>query len=157
MSKRAESVHLPIKGSPRSELVVSQQNTTASNTKRSRISKKAESVSSLSGKNDMTRLQITNQYIIIEYCKLSNGLRYINLLYLLFIGINKKWNEQYHDTVKKNQTENVSGSSNDSKLNMTNTNGDNRENDHDYGVLPGRNGHYSNGGQPGSPNGSSGN
>ena len=64
MSKRAESVHLPIKGSPRSELVVSQQNTTASNTKRSRISKKAESVSSLSGKNDMTRLQITNQYKI---------------------------------------------------------------------------------------------
>ena len=49
MSERAKTVG-NIKGSPRSELVVSQQNTAATNTKRSRISKKADSVSSLSGK-----------------------------------------------------------------------------------------------------------
>ena len=55
MSERAKTVG-NIKGSPRSELVVSQQNTAASNTKRSRISKKADSVSSLSGKF----VQITN-------------------------------------------------------------------------------------------------
>ena len=48
MSERAKTVG-NIKGSPRSELVVSQQNTAANNTKRSRISKKADSVSSLSG------------------------------------------------------------------------------------------------------------
>ena len=49
MSERAKTVGNN-KGSPRSELVVSQQNTAANNIKRSRISKKADSVSSLSGK-----------------------------------------------------------------------------------------------------------
>ena len=48
MSERAKTVGNN-KGSPRSELVVSQQNTAANNIKRSRISKKADSVSSLSG------------------------------------------------------------------------------------------------------------
>ena len=49
MSERAKTVGNN-KGSPRSELIVYQPNTAANNIKRCRISKKADTVSSLSGK-----------------------------------------------------------------------------------------------------------
>ena len=49
MSERAKTVG-NIKVNPRTELVVSQTNTESINAKRSKISKKADSVSSLSGK-----------------------------------------------------------------------------------------------------------
>ena len=48
MSERAKTVG-NIKVNPRTELVVSQTNTASINAKRSKISKKADSVSSLSG------------------------------------------------------------------------------------------------------------
>ena len=65
MSERAKTVGNN-KGSPRSELVVSQQNTAANNIKRSRISKKADSVSSLSGKTFQDESRI-NFYIILTF------------------------------------------------------------------------------------------
>ena len=50
------------------------------------------------------------------------------------IGINKKWNQI-------DNTGMSASSSNSMTSKLTNTNGENRESDHDYGFAPSRNGH----------------
>ena len=103
MSERAKTVGNN-KGSPRSELVVSQQNTAANNIKRSRISKKADSVSSLSGKTFQDE-NCTNFYINLFVCKFLKI--HLTLSIIIMIGINKKWNQIENTGMSVNSSDNI--------------------------------------------------
>ena len=57
------------------------------------------------------------------------------------IGINAKLNDQFQEATVKKTQEGVNSANLGFGKGMTSTGSDNRENDHDYGYVPGRNGH----------------
>ena len=54
-------------------------------------------------------------------------------------------NDQFQEATVKKTQEGVNSTDLGVVKSMTSTAGDNRENDHDYGYVPGRNGHHSQG------------
>ena len=63
---------------------------------------------------------------------------------IILIGINKKWNDWRNGDGMSSVNSVDNNSTANSPDNMaSNTKGENRESDHDYGFAPGRNGHHS--------------
>ena len=61
---------------------------------------------------------------------------------MFLIGINAKLNDQFQEATVKTMQEGFNSANLAVGKGMTSTGSDNRENDHDYGYVPGRNGHH---------------